>query len=1012
MNDIRLSCDGGINFKISDRRFAGFPFWAWNGELDVSELKKQIDDLYNMGFGGFYIHSRAGMKVKYLGNHFMKLVEECIDYAKQKGMRVGIYDEDRWPSGVAGGYVTSDGKYCQKFLRFTSDRYEESENTVLLGCYDINLSETGYIHSYKCIPENTKAEYVKKYAYMITSSPEARYNNKAYVDVLNSEATERFINITYEEYKKKFGQHFGDIILTAFTDEPQYREVKQLPSAFSGCDGEIAWTDDFASGFYDENGIDILERIPEIFLNTEENDGYIRYLYYNYLSNLFVRSYTLPISEWCRKNNIDFTGHLRGESTFLEQSCFSGDVMRHYKYYDLPGVDIIYDNIEFTTLKQAQSVCHQYGKKGVMAELYGATNWNFDFRDYKFQGDWLAALGVTARVPHHSWVTMLSSAKRDYPATLGYHTPWYLEYKNLEDHYSRINLVLSGGNPVVNVAIINPIESFWMSYGLTDNNYDAIKSYDDKFRQLTECLLKNHIDADYICEALLPELASCEDGYVRVGRMNYKAIIVPPVKTLRSATLEFLRRFHKYGGEVVFVGTVPICADGIACGDISDFYNICTRITLDQASLMNVMDSYRIIDIRNLNGERCQNLIYTLRESDKEKWLFVAHGEKFSNRDSAEKQEICIRFSGEFKAELYDTVSGDIIPLEYSHTSGHTTIKTVVYANTSLLIRLSEHFDNSPAKNKVLPISSKKIIFMDKVDFVREEKNVCVLDMAEYSIDDSEFMPREEVLRIDNIVRKQLGLVLQKDKNVQPWYGVTNDKKCRVKLKFSFYSEYEAEAEYAFENAQCIELNGESVPMISSGHYVDVNIRKIKLPALKKGINELVVTMPLSEYETLENSFLIGDFDVRVQGCGYTITKPSKKIAFGSIANQGMPFYGGSISYIADFETPECDIKIVVDHFRGALVKVFVDDEELGNICWAPFEMSKQNIKAGIHKLKLVLYGNRYNTFGPLHYKFNDVKFCNPSFWYCEKEDWCYEYMLKNIGILSSPEIKIYERID
>ena len=46
-----------------------------------------------------------------------------------------------------------------------------------------------------------------------------------------------------------------------------------------------------------------------------------------------------------------------------------------------------------------------------MSELYGVTGWDFDFRDYKFYGDWQAALGVTLRVPHLSWMSMEGEAK-------------------------------------------------------------------------------------------------------------------------------------------------------------------------------------------------------------------------------------------------------------------------------------------------------------------------------------------------------------------------------------------------------------------------------------------------------------------------------------------------------------------------------------------------------------------------------------------------------------------------
>ncbi len=75
------------------------------------------------------------------------------------------------------------------------------------------------------------------------------------------------------------------------------------------------------------------------------------------------------------------------------------------------------DRREFTTAKQAQSAAHQFGYPGVLSELYGVTNWDFDFRGHKLQGDWQAALGVTVRVPHLSWVSMGGEAKRDYPAS-------------------------------------------------------------------------------------------------------------------------------------------------------------------------------------------------------------------------------------------------------------------------------------------------------------------------------------------------------------------------------------------------------------------------------------------------------------------------------------------------------------------------------------------------------------------------------------------------------------------
>jgi hypothetical protein len=61
-----------------------------------------------MGFGGFHMHSRVGLDTEYLGEEYMDIVKKCVERAKEKGMLAWLYDEDRWPSGAAGGLVTKD----------------------------------------------------------------------------------------------------------------------------------------------------------------------------------------------------------------------------------------------------------------------------------------------------------------------------------------------------------------------------------------------------------------------------------------------------------------------------------------------------------------------------------------------------------------------------------------------------------------------------------------------------------------------------------------------------------------------------------------------------------------------------------------------------------------------------------------------------------------------------------------------------------------------------------------
>ena len=53
-------------FKNPGAALRAKPFWAWNGKLERGELLRQIDIMRDMGFGGFFMHSRTGLDTKYL----------------------------------------------------------------------------------------------------------------------------------------------------------------------------------------------------------------------------------------------------------------------------------------------------------------------------------------------------------------------------------------------------------------------------------------------------------------------------------------------------------------------------------------------------------------------------------------------------------------------------------------------------------------------------------------------------------------------------------------------------------------------------------------------------------------------------------------------------------------------------------------------------------------------------------------------------------------------------------
>lgn len=121
--------DQGL-FEKPTSEYRAAPFWAWNTRLKKEELLRQIDEFQKMGFGGFHMHVRVGMGTRYLSDEFMELIKACTDKAKAKEMLAWLYDEDKWPSGFAGGLVTKDPAYRSRYLLFTPRSYEEDKTSA------------------------------------------------------------------------------------------------------------------------------------------------------------------------------------------------------------------------------------------------------------------------------------------------------------------------------------------------------------------------------------------------------------------------------------------------------------------------------------------------------------------------------------------------------------------------------------------------------------------------------------------------------------------------------------------------------------------------------------------------------------------------------------------------------------------------------------------------------------------------------------------------------------------
>ena len=56
------------------------PFWSWNDKLEKDKLIRQIREMKEDGYGGFFMHARSGLKTEYLGEEWF----DCVRAAKRQ----------------------------------------------------------------------------------------------------------------------------------------------------------------------------------------------------------------------------------------------------------------------------------------------------------------------------------------------------------------------------------------------------------------------------------------------------------------------------------------------------------------------------------------------------------------------------------------------------------------------------------------------------------------------------------------------------------------------------------------------------------------------------------------------------------------------------------------------------------------------------------------------------------------------------------------------------------------
>ena len=1021
-------------FKNPAGEYRGVPFWAWNGKLEKSELLRQIDIFKKMGMGGFFMHSRTGLNTEYLGKEWMDLTNACADQAQKVGMKAWLYDEDRWPSGTAGGMVTRDPKYRAKYISlYCVPANQFSWNDSIVAAFSCNLDGLNYKDAKRITKTTSASSFEGKTVLMFVIEEMKKssfYNGFTYLNTLKREGTDKYISLTHEKYKEYCGSRLGNSIAGIFTDEPHRGSVM---TSF-GIDNKnrtwmAPWTEELPATFKKRFGYDIVDRLPEVFLKKNgEEVAQVKWHYMEILQEMFLNNFMKPIYTWCQNNNMKFTGHVLHEDNLVAQSAMQGSLMRSYEFLNYPGVDVLTEgNRNYCIVKQLTSAARQLGKKKLLSETYGCTGWQMTFENYKAVGNWQALLGINMRCHHLSWYTMEGEAKRDYPASIFFQSGWWQDFSKLEAYFSRLNVVLAKGKPECDLLVINPVESVWCQVGIGWANglgagTDKINKLEDQYKNLYNWLLGARIDYDYGDEEMIGRLYRIDrdsEGHpvLWIGQAPYKTVLVSGMTTIRRSTMEILQKFKQQGGNVIFAGDAPQYVDALKSSEPSLFSEQVTRVPFEREAIIDNCKKLisSVVDVTDgKTGNPIADIFCQVRNDNGIRYVVLM------NMSTTEKYEnVKVTIPGAGTVTEWDCMTSGKQAVNKSDSKGNIEIITDFYpSGEHLYVVNSKVGKNIEVAGKLQEKS--KISLSGMYTYKLSEKNICVLDIAKYKIDNKETVKPTEILKIDQAVRTTFGLKLRGGEMIQPWFAGKFNNNSVVKghlimnFEFNVANVPQDTVYLGIERPEHfqIKLNGKTIASNAKGWWVDPSIKKVVIPAgcLISGKNDLELTVDFSEDKNLEAMYLIGNFGVKLNGTLKTLTRLPEKIKTGNLTEQGLPFYTGTVTYkIPVSKKFGINDKLIftVTKFEAACVKVHTPNNETKMIAWQPYtaDVTKDLQKNNYLLVDLVL--TRRNSFGPLHALPVRASGYGPGNFVTGGSSFTMDYALLPSGLLAEPFISV-----
>jgi len=717
------------------------PFWFWNGDLRYEELERQLHEMISKNVMQFIIHARRGLLVPYLSQEWFDRVKHTVEKAKEMGMKAWIYDEENWPSGYAGGVVIEgQPDFRAKNLKLTAEKVRGQTQVELAipdgelvsacayklqGCENSNLLESEEslfvvdVNTYHDVSDRVSdgklslnllecaGDWLVCFFTLHYTDWWAAYSNDAYVDLLDEKVVQKFIETTHVEYEKRVGEYFGDTVVGFFTDEPGFYN-----NFWDRNPQTVPWTRRFLEYFESQKGYDLKPYLLLLWHNgiSEHNHQHkVRYDYYDVFSKLYQQTFFKRLYDWCGQRNLQSIGHVNNEELIVDHSRYSGHFFRSMRYLHTPGIDVIEGKRAKDSIvpKLVSSASHLFSASRTMSETYGVFGWKMTMEEMKWTADWQYVRGVNLMVPHAFYYSIEGDRRNECPPSEFFQNTWWKYFEKYSDYMRRLSFLLSQGRHVADIAVYYPIASIWAN--LAPGDAPIADDIDETFRVVSDELLCNQLDFDYLDDDAFVDIVRVEDGKLKANDEEFDILILPHVTTIPLATLVKLEEFQSQGGTIIAVDTLPNqCVEWTKDAEIS----------VRMAKLVAQMLRLGRDDIMQASCFRTHTRDVLLSEKNRDiKYLHRRMGNTdayFIVNESPDKADIEITFRSSGIPQEWNPEMGEIAEVQdYTRENGRTAIPLTLYGWNSTVIV----FDSD---RKPEPCISKKLVEKGEIEITGE----------------------------------------------------------------------------------------------------------------------------------------------------------------------------------------------------------------------------------------------------------------------------------------------------